>query len=96
MTYSHDLSKMTIMDYQGLLRTIKDCHGLSWTVKNCQGLTWTVRNCHGLICQKPDLRNIKKKENWDWKQKFYHLLTQNLQNSWRCHVQIYRICLLYY
>ena len=60
MTYSHDLSKMTIMDYQGLLRTIKDCHGLSWTVMNCQGLTWTVRNCHGLICQKPDLRNIKK------------------------------------
>ena len=33
-----------------------------------------------------DLRNNlrQKKIFWDWKQKFYNLVTQNPQNSWWC------------
>ena len=41
MFYSCDLSKMAIMDYQGLSRTVMDCQGLSSTVKDCQVLSKT-------------------------------------------------------
>ena len=54
--YSHDLSKIAIMDYQrqsrmtkdyhGLSRTTKDYQGLSRTVKVRDGLSWTVMDCH--------------------------------------------------
>ena len=38
VAYSLDLSKMAIMDYQGLSRMIKDYDGLSRTIKDDQGL----------------------------------------------------------
>ena len=34
MAYSRDLSKMAMMDYQGLSKTIKDYQGLSRMIKD--------------------------------------------------------------
>ena len=48
MAYSRDLSKMAIMDYQGLSRTVKDYQGLSRTIKDYQVLSRTFKDCHGL------------------------------------------------
>ena len=48
MAYSRNLSKMAIMNYQGLSRTVMDFHGLSWTFMDCHGLSWTIMEDHGL------------------------------------------------
>ena len=62
MACSCDLSKMAIMDYQGLyqglLRTIKDNQGLSRTIKDYQGLSRTINDCQVLSVTIKDCQGL--------------------------------------